>query len=390
MRLGVPGISSSHGRLMSPPRRHAARTEDAGERIKRMSLPLTLHLAMAAMRNAVAPRIQHLTLHVTRRCPLRCAHCYATPGDDDLTAAEAQTLARDLNPLLWLQIGGGEPFLRRDLPELCRPFRVRSLTIPTSGWLVDETIETARRLHGVFGARLTILVSLDGFQETHDRLRRRPGSFERAIVTLRGLKSVAGLRAGIVTTICAANAEELEDFTRSLRPFEPHFHAFNLLRGNPRDPSVRLPGMETLARLTPALFATGNGSDAVPMNSWTRIRRDMGATYRRSLWETQMRTLAEKRQVLPCQAARSHLVVYADGDVAPCEMLPPVGNIRRRPLAGIVRSAEMKSAAKRIRAGECWCTHECALMDGISLLPRPLAHLILGGLRKPPRRAAPD
>jgi len=48
------------------------------------------------------------------------------------------------NCISWLDIGGCEPFLRDDLVDLCRQFQAAETDVPTGGWLVDKTLDTAR------------------------------------------------------------------------------------------------------------------------------------------------------------------------------------------------------------------------------------------------------
>ncbi|MGH6661589.1 MAG: radical SAM protein, partial [Rhodospirillales bacterium] len=57
--------------------------------------------------------LQHMIVHVTNHCNFRCDHCFIDfSPKKDLTLDDYKTLARDVGRLFWVDIGGGEPFLR--------------------------------------------------------------------------------------------------------------------------------------------------------------------------------------------------------------------------------------------------------------------------------------
>ena len=58
--------------------------------------------------------------------------------------------------------------------------------------------------------------------------------------------------------------------------------------------------------------------------------------YHRYLWKTSIDTLKKRTQVVPCLAGKSHMVVWGDGRVASCEMLPEVGNIKEKPFKSFI------------------------------------------------------
>ena len=84
----------------------------------------------------------HLIHFVTARCNLRCAHCFYWQALDadhrhELTLEEIDQTARSLPRLLLLSLTGGEPFVRKDLGEICASYirhcRPHILTISTNG-----------------------------------------------------------------------------------------------------------------------------------------------------------------------------------------------------------------------------------------------------------------
>ena len=85
-----------------------------------MSLATALVIVREAVRSRINPQINHLILHITNLCNFRCNHCFVDFQESpiDLTLDEIRSIAEDVPPLIWLDIGGGEPFLRRDIHEI--------------------------------------------------------------------------------------------------------------------------------------------------------------------------------------------------------------------------------------------------------------------------------
>jgi radical SAM protein with 4Fe4S-binding SPASM domain len=108
-----------------------------------------------------------------------------------------------------LVLSGGEPLIRPDLFELTR--RAVALGIPvalaTNGTLVDETLAEKIAASGI----RRVSISLDGAKaDTHDRFRKMPGSFERAVSGFTCLRSL-GMSMQVNATLTRHNVHELDD-----------------------------------------------------------------------------------------------------------------------------------------------------------------------------------
>lgn len=158
-----------------------------------------------------------LHLELTRRCDLRCAHCFAAAGprdtpqageDAELSLAELDALFAELATLGSYRLGltGGEPTLRADLLPIIDAALARGLApcLTTNGQSLDA------KLAGELGARplLWLNLSFDGARaETHDRLRGH-GSFARARAAAAELAGRA--RFSLAFTIWSGNVDEVE------------------------------------------------------------------------------------------------------------------------------------------------------------------------------------
>ncbi|RJP81285.1 MAG: 12,18-didecarboxysiroheme deacetylase [Desulfobacteraceae bacterium] len=150
--------------------------------------------------------------NVTRRCNLKCVHCYAHAdnhsGDYELTTWEGKALIDDLAgygaPVLLFS--GGEPLVRADLPELAAYAVEKGMraVISTNGTLI--TSEKARILKEI--GLSYVGISLDGMETVNDRFRGVQGAFHAALEGIRNSQD-AGIKVGLRFTINKRNVDEI-------------------------------------------------------------------------------------------------------------------------------------------------------------------------------------
>jgi len=150
--------------------------------------------------------------NMTRRCNLKCVHCYAQAKDiefkDELSTEEGKALIDDLaafgSPVMLFS--GGEPTMRKDLPELAAYAREKGMraVISTNGTLIDKPL--AKKLKEV--GLSYVGISLDGIRETNDKFRGMQGAFDAA---LRGLHNCQeeGIKVGLRFTINKQNVKDI-------------------------------------------------------------------------------------------------------------------------------------------------------------------------------------
>lgn len=150
----------------------------------------------------------------TRRCNLRCRHCYSESHnisfDNEMNTAEALRFIDDLANygIPVLLFSGGEPMMRPDLLELIAHARNNGIrcVISTNGTLITQNL--AAKL-GEAGLSY-VGVSLDGLSMKHDDFRQVEGSFDRAIKGIRYCRQEA-IKVGLRFTITKGNAGEIPD-----------------------------------------------------------------------------------------------------------------------------------------------------------------------------------
>jgi radical SAM protein with 4Fe4S-binding SPASM domain len=151
--------------------------------------------------------------NITRRCNLRCVHCYSDsdsryyPGE--LNWDEMRDVVDDLAAFRVpaLLLSGGEPLIHPRFFQLARYAREREmrLTLSTNGTLINRDI--AHCLKDIGFAYVGI--SLDGIGEVHDQFRGKAGAFDKAVGAFRHCKAV-GQKVGLRLTLSAPNIADLD------------------------------------------------------------------------------------------------------------------------------------------------------------------------------------
>jgi len=161
--------------------------------------------------------------NITRRCNLKCVHCYAQAKDqvfdNELTTDEGKNLIDDLSqykvPVLLLS--GGEPTIRKDLPELAAYAIEKGMraVISTNGTLITQ--EMARVLKDIGLSYVSI--SLDGMEKIHDRFRGVKGAYRAALEGIKNCQD-AGIKVGLRFTINKFNVDEIENIFNLLEDMD--------------------------------------------------------------------------------------------------------------------------------------------------------------------------
>lgn len=291
--------------------------------------------------------------------------------------AQFQKTAREAGRLFWLDIAGGEPFLRKDLAEIVAAFQTDVVQIPSNGSLPGLMVDQIKRMRRLSDAEISISLSLDGLQETHERIRGAEGNWDQVWSTFERLRQLGGVPLKINTVVSNENKGELIELMKEVRRRGPDFHSIILLRGDPKDPETTLPSLKELRDLGPEIFSILETYDYGQSAFSAHILRN----YHRLLWNVSLRTIDEQRQVIPCLAGQAHMVMMGNGDVSSCEMLEPIGNVQTQSWAEITASQAFKRQVHDIKDGRCHCTHNCAMLDSILLNPKNIPSLLSQKIR---------
>jgi MoaA/NifB/PqqE/SkfB family radical SAM enzyme len=187
-----------------------------------------------------------LIYNCTWVCDARCTMCSNWKWGDrksDMTLAQ---LAPVMNSPFWgavenLNISGGEPTTRNDLPQMVELFhrhlpRLRKIGINTTGLTPHRAIPMLTRVvefcakHRIL---ISIRVSLDGIGDIHDQVREVKKGFQKACKTIDAMHALAkkhdNFQFGIAATIFATNMADAENILAWARTRELDV-VFNMLR----------------------------------------------------------------------------------------------------------------------------------------------------------------
>ncbi len=150
--------------------------------------------------------------NTTRRCNLRCRHCYAKAEnreyEGELSTKEALAMIDDFASfgVPVLLFSGGEPILRKDLLKLAKYAADKGIrtVLSTNGTLITPKIAHEIRRAGIS----YVGVSLDGMEATNDKFRGVKGAFDDALEGIRNCTE-AGVKAGLRFTITKHNYRDI-------------------------------------------------------------------------------------------------------------------------------------------------------------------------------------
>jgi Fe-coproporphyrin III synthase len=161
--------------------------------------------------------------NVTRRCNLKCVHCYAHAKniafDNELSTSEGKLLIDDLSEfgVPVMLFSGGEPLVRKDLPELAAYAVKKGMraVISTNGTLITPQIAQTLKDIGLS----YVGISLDGMEEINDRFRGVKGAFRLALKGIENCKK-AGIKVGLRFTINKSNADQIPEIFKLLEKMD--------------------------------------------------------------------------------------------------------------------------------------------------------------------------
>ncbi len=179
-----------------------------------MSAPLsfgmlrnTARLGAAMLRQRSLP--YSINFIVTNRCNFQCVYCDAPDhAGHEMTTAEIRGAISELAAagMARASFSGGEALLRDDAPGLMEYAKSLGLfvSLNSNAFTLEPLIE---RLAGCVDL---VMLSLDGPEEVHDKVRRQPGSFAKVIAMLERARAL-GISTTAITVIGPWNVDRIPE-----------------------------------------------------------------------------------------------------------------------------------------------------------------------------------
>jgi len=320
----------------------------------------------------------YVILGLTYDCNSFCRTCFnweqlRKNKEHELSLDEIRKTFASLDDLLFVVMSGGEPFLRRDIPEVCEYLsthnKVRQITIPTGGVssdLIGRQVEAI--LQKCPDTQIVVNLSIDHIGEKHDWIRGVPGNYEKLKKTYANLVPLksrfANFTLNMHTCLCSYNVDDLEMFTATVKQTFPEisFHSFEMLRGDQPDKNIQPISTERYRQILPFLESY-----------WSTYRNYDGFLKFIKVYSRQVEldVLEKETQAQPCHAGTISGVVDARGEIRMCELREPVGNVKdtNYDFSAVWFSEEANRQRASIKAKECHCTHSCFMSSSLAFNP---------------------
>ncbi|MBF0272796.1 MAG: radical SAM protein [Magnetococcales bacterium] len=360
-----------------------------------MSLLRSLHLAHAIARsNLDRPRTPYkLTFVVTRRCNSRCLHCdiwNQSEPPDPLGLAEIETFFKKYPGFHWIDLTGGEPFLRPDLPALTAMAlrhspRLYHLHLPTNAVSPALTIQRIQDILALDPPLLTITLSLDGPPEQHDTLRGVPGNWRHCLEVYHHFQRHPHPKLQLFFGFTLSD-DTVGTLTRTMQAVRERFPEADpkIWHLNLAHHSAHYYG--NLHR--PVLSETNRQAFRDEINGFLTLKRrlwpDPVAFLESRYLTSALDFIQGIRHPMPCRALTSSVFVAPDGTCFPCSIWDrPIGHLRDHAcdLNALLASAPARHTLETIAQNGCpGCWTPC---DALPTILGNLVHPLFRG-RPPP------
>jgi MoaA/NifB/PqqE/SkfB family radical SAM enzyme len=257
----------------------------------------------------------------------------------------ADVVAKLPSGLNFINITGGEPFLRDDLDSIVATVlpKTKRLVISSNGYFTDKMVNLAKRFPGI-GVR----ISIEGLPETNDRLRGITNGFDHGLRSLLELRALGMKDLGFGMTVSDVNAKDMIELYRLADSMGLEFataSTHNSYYFHKNDNSFRDPEMVAgeFERISCELLKTNR------IKNWFRAYFNYGmANYIRG-----------GKRLLPCSVGTDMFFLDPFGKIMPCNGMDremPMGDLTRQSFEEIWRSEQAEKARNAVRncSRNCW------------------------------------
>jgi sulfatase maturation enzyme AslB (radical SAM superfamily) len=315
-----------------------------------------------------------LIYNCTWVCDAKCTMCNNWKWGDrksDMTLAQLEPV---MDSPFWgavenLNISGGEPTTRLDLPEMVEMFqrhlpRLRKIGINTTGLTPARAIPMLTRIVKFCAEHellISIRVSLDGIGDVHDQVRAVKNGFDRASKTIEAMQALAAehpnFSFGIASTIFAKNLEDAENILAWART--KHLDVvFNMLR------------------FTDAMLHNGGLKESIGFQEreesfmrrffLDRVKEESVLSGQAFMYLHYADMIANGyHRTMPCPFQSQGLLLNPNGDLHYCENSQKIGNVLDTPAETLYYDAENLKHRQHIKDEICpTCLSPCQVNVG--------------------------
>jgi len=283
-------------------------------------------------------------LVATYRCNARCHMCntwqYPTTSEQEMDPKYYERFPN----LEFLNITGGEPFLREELHDIVRIVKpkCKRICISTNGYFTERVVALAKKFNGEIGIR----ISLEGLPAANDELRGIKDGFDHGLRTLLQLKRMGMKDIGFGITVSDRNAKDLIELYELAKGLNLEFataivHNAYYFHKLDNEITKKDEVSEAFRELIRELFKTKR-----PKN-WFRAYFNHGI----------INYVNGGKRLVPCHMGEDLFLCEPWGDIKACNVLDEsMGNLKEADFRTIWTSERAKEVRKMARncGKECW------------------------------------
>ena len=291
------------------------------------------------------------TVIVTYRCNARCNMCnrYKKPSKPE-EEISVETIKR-LPKMYFTNITGGEPFIRTDLKDIVRELYKKSdrIVISTNGFFTDRIVDLCKEFPNI-----GIRISIEGLEETNNKIRGLDNGFQRGYTTLKKLRKMGMKDVGFGMTVQDANCKDLvplyqisnemgmEFATASLHNSFYFVEAKNIIHNRPMV-------AKQFENLVNELLNSNSPK------KWFRAYFNHGL----------INYIYGQKRLLPCDMSFDTFFIDPYGDVMPCNGTKDkevMGNLNEQSWDELWNSPEAEKVRSKVRC----CDRDCWMIGSVS------------------------
>ena len=315
-----------------------------------------------------------LIYNCTWVCDAKCTMCNNWKWGDRKSDMTLEQLEPVMDSPFWgavenLNISGGEPTTRLDLPQMVELFqrrlpRLRKIGINTTGLTPARAIPMLTRIVKFCAEHellISIRVSLDGIGDVHDQVRAVKNGFDKASKTIEAMQALAtehpNFSFGIASTIFAKNLEDAENILTWARTKQLDV-VFNMLR------------------FTDAMLHNGHLKETIGFQDreetfmrkffLDRVKEESVLSGQAFMYLHYADMIANGyHRTMPCPFQSQGLLLNPNGDLHYCENSQKIGNVLDDSAESLYFKAENLAHRQQIKDQTCpTCLSPCQVNVG--------------------------
>jgi MoaA/NifB/PqqE/SkfB family radical SAM enzyme len=332
-----------------------------------------------------APMPVNVTVSLLYSCNSRCMTCNVYEKKvKNLKVDEYDKIFDSMGEApFWFTLSGGEPFLRKDIVDICKIAYERCkpgiINIPTNGSLneiipdrVEQIVKNSPE------SEIIINLSLDEIGEAHDKIRGFPGNWDNAMKTYKALdklRSYPNFTIGIHTVISNFNVDRFPAIYKELIQLGPDSYITEIAEERVELGTIGEPITPDPQKYFSAIDFLIAEMKKNKLTGMAKIAR----SFRFEYYELVKKFLFKNEQIIPCFAGIASCQISPDGHLWPCCVrADSMGNLRDHDydFVKIWNSPEGKKIRKSIINRECACPLANASYTNLLISPLSLTRVV--------------